>query len=177
MHFSDMPYQRITCEEIEADYQAILQALQEVRCEADCLGVLRQHNRLCDKMTPMDLCYVRHGMDVNDPFYAGEQAYYDEIGPKLSALQQRFHKLLTESPFAAFFEKTLGSFAFSILRASLESEDGRLIPLEQKENILLHRYTHLTANAKADYIWKSGQPQQSGEGSAVPGSGGSPQRL
>ncbi|MGN0792989.1 MAG: M3 family oligoendopeptidase [Aristaeellaceae bacterium] len=151
MHFRDMPYQRVPYEEIEADYQALFRDVQAARCEADCLAVLRKHNRLCDRMTPMDLCYVRHGMDVNDPFYAGEQAYYDEVGPRISALQQQFHRLLVTSPFAAFFEETLGSFAFSILRASLKSSDSRLIPLEQEENALLSRYNHLTANAKADY--------------------------
>lgn len=151
MHFRDMPYQRVPYEEIEAGYQALFRDVQAARCEADCLAVLKKHNRLCDRMTPMDLCYVRHGMNVNDPFYAGEQAYYDEVGPRISALQQQFHRLLVTSPFAAFFEETLGSFAFSILRASLKSSDSRLIPLEQEENALLSRYNHLTANAKAEY--------------------------
>ncbi len=151
MHFHDMPYQRIRYEEIEADYQALFEELQAARCEADCLAALKKSYRLSDKMTPIDLCYVRHGIDVNDPFYAEEQRYYDEIGPKISALQQQFYKLMVESPFAAFFEETLGSFAFSILRTSLKSADTSLIPFEQKENILIHRYTHLTANAKADY--------------------------
>ena len=151
MRFQDMPYQRIAYEEIEADYQALFRDVQAASCEADCLAALKKHDRLCDRMTPIDLCYVRHGMDVNDPFYAGEQTYYDEIGPKISALQQQFHRLLVESPFAGFFEKTLGSFAFSILQSSLLSEDERLIPLEQEENALLNRYHQLTANAKAVY--------------------------
>lgn len=82
MRFQDMTYQRISYEEIAADYAALCRALQSVRCEADCLAVLQSQYRLQDKMAPIDLCYVRHSMDVNDPFYAGEQRYYDEIGPK-----------------------------------------------------------------------------------------------
>lgn len=151
MQFHDMPYQRIAYEEVEADYQALFRQLQAVSCREDCLAVLNQHYRLTDKMTPMDLCYVRHGMDVNDPFYAGEQAYYDEMGPKIAALQNRFYRLLVESPFSDFFEKQMGSFAFCIIRSGLEGYDSSLIPLEQEENALLSDYSRLVSNAKADY--------------------------
>lgn len=151
MHFNDMPYQRISFEEIEADYQALFREIQAVSCEEDCLAVLKKHYRLGEKMTPMDLCYVRHGINVNDPFYAEEQRYYDEIGPKISDLANRFHQLLVESSFSACFEKWMGSFAFSLIRSGLDGYDSRLIPLEQAENALLNQYSQLVSNAKADY--------------------------
>ncbi|MGM9605326.1 MAG: M3 family oligoendopeptidase [Faecousia sp.] len=151
MHFQDMPYERIPYEAVEADYQALFRDVQAVSGEDDCLAVLKKHNRLAEKMTPMDLCYVRHGMDVNDPFYAGEQAYYDEIGPKISDLENRFNRLLAESPFSSCFETIMGSFAFSLIRSGLEGHDSCLIPLEQEENALLRQYNQLVSNAKADY--------------------------
>ena len=94
MHFRDMPYRRVTYGEIEAEYEALFRDVQAVSCEEDCLRVLKRQYRLGDAMTPIDLCYVRHGMDVNDPFYAQEQAYYDEIGPKIADLSNRFDRLL-----------------------------------------------------------------------------------
>lgn len=41
MHFRDMPYQRITYEEVEADYQALFRELQAAACPEDCLAVLK----------------------------------------------------------------------------------------------------------------------------------------
>lgn len=99
----------------------------------------------------MDLCYVRHGMNVNDPFYAQEQAYYDEIGPKIAALRNEFNALMVPSSMAACFERLMGSFAFSLIRSGLEGYDSCLIGLEQEENALLSRYSQLVYNAKADY--------------------------
>ena len=151
MHFHDMPYRRITCEEVEADYQAIMRRLQAAACEEDCLAVLRMHDLLSDKMTPMDLCYVRNGMNVNDPFYAAEQAYYDEAGPRIAACRNRFYRQLVESPFAGFFEERLGAFAFGLIRSGVDGYDDSLIPLEQEENALLRGYNQLVSNAKADY--------------------------
>ena len=151
MHFRDMPYRRVTYEEIEAEYRALFRDVQAVACEDDCLRVLQRQYRLGDAMTPIDLCYVRHGMDVNDPFYAREQAYYDDIGPKISALRNRFGELLVKSPFADCFERLMGSFAFTLIRTGLMGDDSSLIPLQQEENALLSRYNQLVSNAKADY--------------------------
>ena len=151
MHFHDMTYQRVTFEEAAACYEALCRELEAVSCEADCLAVLKSRYRLCEKMTPIDLCYVRHGMNVNDPFYAEEQRYYDEIGPKIGELSNRFDRLLVASPYSACFERLMGSFAFSLIRYGLEGYDSSLISLEQEENALISKYNQLVSNAKVDY--------------------------
>lgn len=130
---SRQPYRRVTYEEIEAEYRALFRDVQAVACEDDCLRVLQRQYRLGDAMTPIDLCCVRHGMDVNDPFYAQEQAYYDDIGPKISALRNRFGELLVKSPFADCFERLMGAFAFTLIRTRLMGDDSSLIPLQQEE--------------------------------------------
>ena len=154
MRFDEMPYQRVTYEAVEAAYQELFAHLQAVRSEADCMAVLEMHNHLAEAMTPMDLCYIRHGMNINDPFYAAEQAYYDGVGPQMAELQSRYHRMLTESPFSAFFEKVMGSFAFQLIKSGIEGYDSRLIPLQQEENALLSRYDQLVTNAKAEYRGK-----------------------
>ncbi|MGN0798955.1 MAG: M3 family oligoendopeptidase [Christensenellales bacterium] len=149
-----MIYQRITYEEIASCYEVLCQELQAVSSEEACLAVLKNRYRLYEKMTPIDLCYVRHGMNVNDPFYAEEQRYYDEIGPKIAELSNRFDRILVASPYSACFEKLMGSFAFSLIRSSLEGYDSSLISLEQEENALISQYHRLVSNGKVDYNGK-----------------------
>ena len=151
MHFNDMPYRRVTFEEIEARYQALFERIRTLRGREDCLPAMEAYYRLLDDMTPMDLCYVRHDMDLNEAFYAGEQRYYDEIGPRIGDLSNQLEGLLLNSPYSACFEELMGSFAFDLMRCSRESRDSRLIPLEQQENTLSGRYSVVTANAKAEY--------------------------
>lgn len=151
MHFNDMPYRRVTFEEIEARYQALFERIRTLRGREDCLPAMEAYYRLLDDMTPMDLCYVRHDMDLNETFYAGEQRYYDEIGPRIGDLSNQLEGLLLNSPYSACFEELMGSFAFDLMRCSRESRDSRLIPLEQQENTLSGRYSVVTANAKAEY--------------------------
>lgn len=147
MHFNDMPYQRITYEEIEPRYLLLQKALKNASGNEACLSVIKQRYELNNDMTPIELCYVRHDMDVNDPFYAEEQNYYDEIGPKLSDLSNRLDKLLLESPFRPYLEEVLGHQAFAIMEKGQLSFDSRLIPLVQQENSLLESYNVLVSNA------------------------------
>ena len=70
MHFQDMPYRRITFEEMERRYRELIQDFQAATDAAACMDVLRRRDQLNADSTPMELCYVRHDMDVNDPFYA-----------------------------------------------------------------------------------------------------------
>ena len=131
VRFQDMPYRRVTWEEIAGEYDALFRELEAVSCEADCRAVLAHRSRLGDRMTPMDLCYVRHGMNGNDPFYAQEQRYYDGIGPRVAELSSRFSRMLLSSPMSGCFEQLMGSFAFSLMRDSLEDSCEGLIALQQ----------------------------------------------
>lgn len=151
MHFRDMPYTRVIYEEVEKRYQELFARVKDASCEEDCRAVLEEHSRLQDDMTSISLCAVHHDMDMNDAFYAAEQNYYDEIGPKIYDLENEFGRLLTESSCSGSFEKLMGEFAFSIIRIGLDGYDSRLISLEQEENSLTGQYSRLTANGKAEY--------------------------
>ena len=63
-----MSYRRIAFEEIEGRYQELIHDFRAATDAAACMDVLRRRDVLHADMTPMELCYVRHDMDVNDPF-------------------------------------------------------------------------------------------------------------
>lgn len=159
MKFSEMPYQRITYEEIAERYRELTEQLRDAADGGACMEVLRSRNRLMDDMTPMTLCYVRHDMDVNDAFYAAEQDYYDEIGPRLADLGQQFDRVLLESPHRAYLEGELGRQAFVLMEQSQRGFDSRLIPLSQESNALESRHTQLTAGATVQ--WEGQQVKRS----------------
>ena len=151
MHFKEMPYERVCYEELEGRYNQLIEEFREAGDGEACMAVLRKRYELMADMTAMDLCYVRHDMDVNDAFYAAEQAYYDEIGPKLSDLSNQFDRLLLDSPHRKDLEEILGSYVFALMEAGQSGFDSRLIELAQEENKLLARYNQLTSNGTVDW--------------------------
>ena len=99
IHFKEMPYERVSYEELEGRYRPLMEELRKAAGAEACMAVLKKRYELTADMTAMDLCYVRHDMDVNDAFYAAEQDYYDEIGPKLNDLSNQLDRLILDSPY------------------------------------------------------------------------------
>lgn len=152
IRFQDMPYNRVSYETAAQKYRALTEELRKAPDSGACLDVLRRRQQLLAEMTPMELCYVRHDMNVNDPFYAAEQEYYDEIGPKLSELANEFDRLIVTSPHRAGIEAALGSQAMAMLEEGQRGFNSRLIPLLQEENELLSRHNRLTSTATV--LWE-----------------------
>ena len=146
-----MPYRRIGFEEIERRYRELIRDFQAATDEAACMDVLRRRDALHADMTPMELCYVRHDMDVNDAFYASEQAYYDEIGPRVNDLSSRMDALIVKSPFRGELDAINGGLAMAMMEEGLRGSDSRLIPLATEENELLSRYNRLTSDATVQW--------------------------
>ncbi|MGN0803724.1 MAG: M3 family oligoendopeptidase [Candidatus Faecivicinus sp.] len=144
----------MTFEEIERRYLELIRDFQAAPDAEACMDVLRRRDQLNADMTPMDLCYVRHDMNVNDPFYAAEKAYYDGIGPRISDLSCQLDRLIVTSPFRAELEKTTGRLATAMMEENLRGSDSRLIPLAMEENELLSRHNSLTSNAVVQWEGK-----------------------
>lgn len=79
MKFMEIPYERIKYGDIEERYKQLIKEFLEAKDGRECMAVIQKRNQLYADMTPMDICYIRHDMDVNDKFYEAEQEYYNEI--------------------------------------------------------------------------------------------------
>ena len=158
MKFGDMPYCRVTYEEIEQRCRGLIDKMKAAESHGEAMEAVRGLYALQSDMTPIELCYERHNMNVNDEFYSAEQDYYDEIGPKITELFSEFDRLLLDSPFRTELENTLGAQAFRIMENGQRSFDSRLVPLLHEENSLMEQYNKVMSNLTADWKGKKVKP-------------------
>ncbi|MCM1164828.1 MAG: M3 family oligoendopeptidase [Lachnospiraceae bacterium] len=151
MKFGDMPYRRITLEEIEEKCAGLTETLRAAKSAEECMAAVRGYYALREDMTAVDLCSVRHDMNVNDGFYAAEQDYYDEIMPKTAELFNEFDGLLLRSPYRTELEGLLGKQAFITMENGLRSFDNRLVPLMVEENALAAQYNKIASNMTVNW--------------------------
>lgn len=151
MKFCEMPYERLTLENIQERYGRMEQLLAVAENEEDVREILKESARLQDDMTVMEICYIRHHMDVNDKFYAEEQKYYDEISPRIAELSSSFQKKMTESPVRDGYRRIIGPQAYATLENEIKGFDSSLAPLLQEESELTEKYMQLTANATVQW--------------------------
>ncbi|MFA9465387.1 MAG: M3 family oligoendopeptidase [Velocimicrobium sp.] len=149
MKFSEMPYERVSYEEVEAKYKGLMEAFHEAKSGEEQFEVHKKQYEISDWIsTNITIAQIHHDIDTRDAFFDKEQAYYDEIMPKISNLSVEYAKLLYHSPYKDFLEEKIGKVAFKNIEISLKAFDETLIPLMQEENALTTEYDNLLAGAQ-----------------------------
>lgn len=153
MKLNEMPYQRITIEEIEKRYKTEVKgAYLNAKNAAEQFEAHKKSYALnADVSTMVKLSNIRHDGDMTNEFYDEEHAYYDEIAPKYTVFSVDHIKDLYESEYRSELEKIIGSVAFKNIELSIQSFDSKLVPLLQEENVLKSTYSKLCASAKIDW--------------------------
>lgn len=152
MKFKDMPYERVNLDKIQEEFNEILEEFKAAKSGGEQFEVHKKYYSFMDRIeTNMTIAKIRHDIDTQDEFYDKEQAYYDEIAPKLSNMDTIYSRLMYESPYRDYLEKKIGRVAFKNIELSLKAFDEKLIPLMQQENSLVTEYNKLIAGAKIEW--------------------------
>lgn len=102
--------------------------------------------------TMVSLAYIRHSLDVRDEFYVGEQDYYDESTPALSAKNAAFNKALVASPYFEGLRKLINPIILDNMKAQIRIMDDRIVEDCVEENKLVSEYVKLLA--KLEFPWE-----------------------
>ena len=85
MKVSELPYKRVTIEEIRSVMEDVIRRTREASCTEEILEAREQYLELYKTFaTASSLSYMRYSINTVDEFYVAEKDYYDEIGPEVN---------------------------------------------------------------------------------------------
>ncbi len=152
MKFSEMPYKRVTWEEIRETMQGHIWAFTQAE---DGEGQYQAYRKAMEDMdrfeTQMTLASIRNDIHMEDSFYEEEQKYYDEIRPLINNETQKLAALVVSSPYRDVFVQKLGRMAVANMDMFQRSYHEKIVDLVQEENALISRYDKLIASARIDW--------------------------
>ena len=155
MKFSEISYERPDLETLRQDLTAVLDRFQTApdydAAESAYLEMDRVFGRY---MTQQVIANIRRDIDTRDPFYEGEKAWYNQVGPELQPLRKAWVRATLASPFRSQLEKTYGATSFLNNELSLKTFSLEIIPDLQLENQLVSSYTRLLASAQIPFEGK-----------------------
>ena len=139
---AQLVYRRVTAEETERCFREFFKAAEHARSAEEVIAARSVLvSGMKEEATARSLCNYRYSMDVRDPFYQAETAYYDEALPRIHALYTRYYKVMLASPFRKELEKKLGGMLFRLYEVSVRAHDEACIAEEQEENALTTAYS------------------------------------
>ena len=153
MKFKDYQYTRPDMEMMEASFTKLLEAF---RNSADAL----EQSRIIDEITTIrnnidtmgTLASIRHTITTEDAFYAAEQDFMDENGPRYEKVVTDFYKELIVSPYRAELEKEWGKQFFNLAELQIKTFSEDIMEDLVKENKLSTEYDKLIASAKLEFM-------------------------
>ena len=82
MKVSELPYRRVTLEEIKAVMEDVIPRVKNAKSVEEILAAREDYLKITlEFSTNASLASMRYTINTVDPFYVAENEYYDEIGP------------------------------------------------------------------------------------------------
>ncbi len=155
MKFTDFAYKRVTPDALAPQMSALVERLKSASDFAEALRVFYEFETLNDELsTQATLAQIHFSLNTEDPFWVGENDYYDEVMPEFTKLLQDFYKTLLESPFKKDFSAELGALLIQNLELELTTFSEAIMPFLQEENRLTTAYAKLLAGARIEFDGK-----------------------
>ncbi|WP_100403181.1 M3 family oligoendopeptidase [Bacillus sp. FJAT-42315] len=152
MKFTEYVYERPSIEEAAIQTDELLQRFAEAQTGTEQIDLLSKINQIRNRMSTMvDLCYIRYTIDTTDEFYQKEQAYMDEMSPRMEEISSKLNRALLASSHRPELEKALGKQLFATAEAQVKTFSKDILPLLEKENKLSSQYTQLVASAQIEF--------------------------
>lgn len=153
--FKDFEYKRPDLDALTTSVNNVLEAFDKSESVDDAKQAIYDYNDLMSKYYSMHtLASIRASIDTNDKFYDEERNFYDEFGPNVSELENKFQKRLAESKYRNDLEQEFGSQLFALTDNAVKEFDPSIIDLMKEENRLTTEYSKLLASAQIDFDGK-----------------------
>lgn len=142
MKVSEMPYQRITVEDVKEQAEKIIEKIKAAKSAEDLKAARDEFNKISEEAeTAASLANCRFTLNTRDEFYNAEIDYYDNAMPLFSEIENEYKKAMLDSPYRAAAEKLINPRVFKGFEMSLKTFSPEVIEDLQAENALVTRYS------------------------------------
>ena len=144
MKVSELPYRRVTIEEVTAVMEDVIARIRNATSADEILAAREEEQKLMlEYQTNTALAYMRYSINTVDEFYVAENEYYDEIGPAVQNFSVQYASALLDSPFRAELEEKLSPVLFRAMEVERKSMSPEIVEDMVEENKLVREYSDL----------------------------------
>ena len=152
VEFSKMEYKRPDVEKYEKDMKSIFDRFKEAKTAKECIDLIDEAEKLFVTMNTLgSLVYLHYTINTKDEFYAKEQDFFDELGPKLGKYGDEYRKLILNCKFRSELVKEFGETLFNMYEIQNKTFSTAIMDDLALENKLVSQYSKLMASAELEY--------------------------
>ena len=135
MKVSELPYHRVTIEEVTAVMEDVLARIKNAASADEILKAREDYLKIqLEYQSNTALAYMRYSINTVDEFYVAENEYYDEIGPAVQNYNVQYASALLDSPFRKELEEKLSPVLFKAMEVERKSMSPEIVEDMVEEN-------------------------------------------
>ena len=152
MKVSELPYRRVSLEEIENTMKDVIRRIRGASDVDEILAAREDYLKLyLEFYTSNSLSYMRYSINTVDEFYLKEKEYYDEISPKVQNYMVQYASAMLDSPFRRELEEKLSPVLFKSMETDRKSMAPNVIEDMVEENRIVSEYSQLMAGMEFEF--------------------------
>ena len=152
MKVSELPYRRVTLEEVKAAAEDVISRIRNAKSVEEILAAREDYLKAsAEFLTNSSLASTRYTLNTVDPFYVAENEYYDEIGPTVSNYDVQYAAALLDSPFRKELEEALSPVLFHSMEVQRKAMSPAIIEDMVEENKLTREYSDLMSGMEFEW--------------------------
>ncbi len=152
MKLQDIPYQQISIEEFETEWNALLQQMEQAATfEKQEAIISKLYQKREDFLTMYELAGIRYSQDTRNEELRKNRDYADEAFPQYENWVNNFYITLNKSPFKKEITEKWGSYLLDISKFSTTNFSPDIIKESQIENKLMTQYSQIRGKANIEF--------------------------
>lgn len=152
MKVSELPYRRVTLEEVESIMKEVIAKIKNASSADEVLAAREEYLKLYeDLFTNNSLSHMRYTINTVDEFYLKEKDYYDEIMPAVQNYMVQYGSAMLDSPFRKELEEKLSPVLFKSMELERKSMSPEVISDMIEENKVVSEYSQLMAGMEFEF--------------------------
>jgi M3 family oligoendopeptidase len=155
--FTEFPYERPDLDTISAEFRGVLEQFRQASSPAEAISALEALYAVRNNFESMrEIASIRYTIDTRDPFYEGEQGFFDREQPRFAGLINAYYEALLASPHREALEAEFGAQLVNMARLVMKTYSPEIVADLQEENELTTAYRKIKASASIDF---EGEPR------------------
>ena len=155
MKYSQFPYKRIDIKKHNFEVEKMILDFKSALSSKNQILIIKKYQKLQKEyQTFSSIAHLNFAKNTKDNIAIEENNFYDEIGPEIAEIDNKFTKEIYSSKYRKELEHEFGSHFFKLIEMELKSFDPNLVSLMKKENQLTNKYRTLLAGAEIEFMGK-----------------------
>ena len=155
MKYSQFPYKRIDIKKHNFEVEKMILDFKSALSSKNQILIIKKYQKLQKEyQTFSSIAHLNFAKNTKDNSAIEENNFYDEIGPEIAEIDNKFTKEIYSSKYRKELEHEFGSHFFKLIEMELKSFEPSLVGLMKKENQLTNKYRTLLAGAEIEFMGK-----------------------